>query len=73
MTATPDPEPGVSDEPAILDRDAIASEVGWGGSSNAIVVAGEAGLLIVVLGGIVWALRSLVRALVRTFWKPIKD
>ena len=73
MTATPDLEPGAPDEPVILGRDAIASEVGWGGSSKAIVVAGEAGLLVVVLGGIVWALRSLARAFVRTFWKPIKD
>lgn len=73
MTATSDTEPGAPNEPAILDRAAIASEVGWGGSSNAIVVAGEAGLLVVLLGGIVWALRSLARAFVRTFWRPIKD
>jgi ABC-type lipopolysaccharide export system ATPase subunit len=63
--------PPVDEEPVTVEPDAISSQLGWNGASKTIIVAGETGLVVVLLGAIVWTLRWLVRAFVRTFWGPI--
>ena len=65
MTSTSDPEPVAPDGSAISAQDSFTPEGEWSGSSKAIVVAGEAGLLAVILGGVVLALRSLIRAVLK--------